>query len=253
MKKYLSIVSIVYSLLFLYVWVFNKLNNYLSPQMQIYLIITLFVLAIFGIINTFNDENNYKFSYKDLVLLLPILFMILGGNGRLSLDLATNRMGKATNNYDVKKDEDKEYEFDTFEVMDSNYDGLSNYLTYNDSAIIHAGKRIKVTGFTILKAQYIPRDYYMIGKYGVGCCIADSIYTAFYIDKTTTPNLKDNTWYSIEGELVAGKDIDDFDTLVIKVDKIEEVDSKNESIYIYPCYNYGDGECSDLSKYGIET
>ena len=39
--------------------------------------------------------------------------------------------------------------------------------------------------------------------------------------------------------------------MLIKVTNIKEIDSSNEELYVYPCYGYGDGTCSAMSKYDL--
>ena len=112
MKKYLGFICLLYSLIIIYVWTTDILKNFLAPQMQIYLKIALIFLIIIGMVLIFNNKVNYKFKISDLVLLLPLIMLILSGDGRLTASLAQNR----TNNFNKeniiinKNDDNKENE-----------------------------------------------------------------------------------------------------------------------------------------------
>lgn len=90
-KHFLGIVCFAYTFLILYVKFSNNLKNYLAPQMQKYILWSVPVLFLIGLVMCFNNHIHYKFKFSDLVLLLPILMIIFAGNGRLSTSLANNR------------------------------------------------------------------------------------------------------------------------------------------------------------------
>ena len=269
MKRYLGWICIIYSALIGYIWLFDKLKNFLSPNMQIYLKVSLFVFVIMGYILTSIEEDNTKFKPSALILLLPIVAIILAGDGKLSANLASNRMAKYSNKSSVKVDNNKKDDIEIpniddiqiednmtiekfdYDIKDIIYDGIASYLTFDETAVKNAGKTIKVRGFVVKNAEFVPKDYFAIGKYSVGCCIADSIFMGFYVDYDLS-KIKENGWYEIEGVLIPIKDIDGYNSLAIKATKVTEIDSKEEEQYIYPCYNYDDA-CKLLEQYGIEN
>lgn len=59
-NKFLGIICLLYSGLIGYVWIFNKIKNYLAPNMKIYLKISFFILLTIGILNIINKEIKYK-------------------------------------------------------------------------------------------------------------------------------------------------------------------------------------------------
>lgn len=120
-KHFLGIVCFAYTFLILYVKFSNNLKNYLAPQMQKYILWSVPVLFLIGLVMYFNNHIHYKFKFSDLVLLLPILMIIFAGNGRLSTSLANNRnnfsntskqkvssVTKDNNKTDAKKENDLE-------------------------------------------------------------------------------------------------------------------------------------------------
>ena len=66
-KKFLGIVCIIYSLIFFYVWIFDKLKNFLSISMQNYLKVASIFILIFGIlgfaIGTFKIPENANLNF----------------------------------------------------------------------------------------------------------------------------------------------------------------------------------------------
>lgn len=264
MKRYLGLVSLLYSGIILYVWINNILKNFLAPNMQIYLKIALFILIIISLVLLFNNKIEYKFKISDLILLLPLLVLILSGDGRLTINFATNRTMNYNNQtkqvqteVEVKKDEEKEEEQIKNEitkidinVKDSSYAELGNYLTFAPKATKFLGQTIRVKGFALLDEKIIPNGYFAIGKYNISCCAADAEFVGFYVKKENH-EIKSNGWYEIEGILEKVKGLDGNEALAITVVNMKEIDSKNEDQYVYPCYSYDNGSCSEVSKYDL--
>ena len=98
MKRYLGLICLLYSIIIIYVWVSDTLKNFLAPTLQIYIKIALIVLIIMSLVLLFNNKIEYKFKVSDLILLLPLLMLILAGDGRLTINFANNR----TMNYNVQ-------------------------------------------------------------------------------------------------------------------------------------------------------
>ena len=90
MKKYQSIISLVYILIIVFVWQQNILKNFLAPSMQIYLKISIIILLMMFIVELFT-KSTYKFKVSDLILLLPILMLLLSGDAKLSFNLTQDR------------------------------------------------------------------------------------------------------------------------------------------------------------------
>ena len=275
MKKFLGIICFIYSGLILYVWIFGKLKYFLAPQMMIYLKLSVIPLLLMGLVLTINDFH-YKFKISDFILLLPIVMLLLAGDGKLSLSFASSRIDKTSliqtkseeKNQDVSnKQETEEEQIDVpkeenneevikdigdiyFDINDENYSVLANYLSYTDAAHKYEGKTIRLRGFSLTET-YLPSKYFMIGKYLISCCAADAAYNGFIV-KYDVNKVKNNTWYEIEGKLKIGKDIEEYDFMYIDVINIKEIDSKTEEEYVYPCYVYDNGACAEVNKYKLE-
>lgn len=279
-KRFLGIICLLYSIIIIYVKLSDKLKNFLAPTMQIYILLSIIPLLIMGLILCFNNNINYKFKISDIILLLPLIMLMLSGDGRLSMILANNRTSitkkeqTIENKSDVEEEKEKnvirieeyieednyeelnsktDYDFSNpyFDITDATYDGLANYITYIPGAKIYEGKTIRVKGFTLTEAPYIPSGYFAIGKYSISCCAADATFVGF-ISKYDIDKVKDNTWYEIEGILEPGKDKEGIDIMAVKVINIKEIDSSSEEQYVYPCYAYDDGLCTEMSKYDLQ-
>ena len=262
-KKYLGIVCIIYSLLILYCILFNKLNNYLAPTMQLYIKLSFIPLLIIGIVLIITKPTTNKFKISDLILLLPIILLVISGDGRLSLSLATNKsinnkkvINKSTNNKSQVKESyskpSEQYDFTnpTFKIEDYSYSELSGYITFSPKAEKYIGSTIKVKGFAIKDNEVAPEGYYALGKYVVSCCTADASFSGFVV-KDDSNTIRNDRWYDIEGVLEQGVDKTESSILYINVINIKEINSKTETQYVYPCYAYGNKKCEEINKYDL--
>ena len=262
MKKFLGIICLIYSGIIAYVWIFNEIKNFLAPTMQIYLKVSLFPLVVIGLVLYFEEHIHYKFKVTDIILLLPIIMFVFAGNGRLSASFATNRMNfsnkvssKKVDEYssDDKNINIKDYDFTNpdFEIVDENYYELANYLTFLVDANKYEGKTVRVRGMASKVGEYISGNYIGIGKYGITCCAADAGFVGFLV-KLDNNNIKVNHWYEVEGVLTKTKDNAGYEVLALTLAGVKEIDAKSEEQYVYSCYTYGDGTCSEVDKYNLE-
>ena len=255
-KRFLGIICLLYSSAVAYTWITNTLKNYLSPSMQIYLKVSMPILVIMGYIICSNKNIDYKFKKSDIILIIPIILLILSGDGRLTASFSKNRMSnfeKGKNDIKIqnKKQENKETnkQFD-YEIVDEVYMDLSNFITFAKKQKQFIGKTIRIRGFVNKQEQYVPKGYFAIGKYGVSCCTADAGFVGFFVKETE--KVKENKWYEIEGILEKAKDTAGYNRIAIHINKIKEIDSKKEEEYVYPCYAYKDGKCEEMKKYNFE-
>ena len=263
-KKFLGLICLLYAGIILFVNHYNILRNFLAPQMQIYLKCSVPILILMALIIFYSDKFHYHFKVTDLVLILPLIMLIMAGDGRLSTAFASNRTSnikiekKSSTSKKVAKKADKKINEDEldftnvdFDVEDETYLDLANYLTYNNKAEAYIGKTIRVRGFTINETDYLPDGLYGLGKYGVSCCVADAGYMGFIL-KANGHKIKGSTWYEVEGYLERHSDLSNHDIFPITVVNIKEIDGKNEEEYVYPCYQYGDGSCSKMKEYDLK-
>ena len=276
-KRCLGLSCLIYSVIILYVIIFDKLKNFLAPNMQIYLKLSFIPLLLIGLVLCLNKNINYKFKFSDIILLLPLIMLVLSGDGRLDANFALNRMTSldktsslsrlesnkeeenivVTPNLDLSNEEEnktlEDYDFTNpyFDVTDSSYDTLANYITFASKATKFIGKTIRVRGFAITNAAYLSSGNFSIGKYGISCCAADANFVGF-IAKYDTSKIENNKWYEIEGVIEEGIYNQTEKIQVIRVINIKEINGKKEEQYVYPCYSYEDTMCSELHKYDLE-
>ena len=270
-QKFLGMVCLIYAGIILFVNHYNILRNFLAPQMQIYLKASIIPLLIMSLVIFFSDRFHYKFKLIDIFLLLPIALVSGAGDGRLTTNFANNRSSNiiskknANNSTSNEKEEsvveeeqieaeveEKNLDLENidFDIIDENYLDLANFLTYNSKGLDYAGKTVRVRGFTIDESLALPKGYIAIGKYGVSCCAADANFTGFVVKKDDY-DIKSNSWYELEGYFEKIKDLAGYDILSIKIVNIKEIDGNKEEQYVYPCYSYGDGNCSSVLKYNL--
>ena len=260
-KKYLGIICLLYSGIIGYVVFFNKLKNFLAPQMQIYIKLSLIPLIVIGIVLLIDKKPHYKFKISDLILLLPLLFLILAGDGRLTSSMAGNRSTiKNTNKESIEKEnkEKKEYnelpstkiENIDFEVIDSTFSYLATYLSFAENATEQEGKTILAKGFVTKDSKINPSGYFSLGRYEVSCCTADASFLGFLINDNNY-KIEENNWYEIQGTLKAVPTNSQRIALSIEPSYIKRIDKNKEEQYVYPCYSY-DSTCKDAQKYNLK-
>ena len=276
MKKFLGIVCLIYSLLIIYVWLSGNLDNYIAPNMQFYIKGSIIPLIIIGIV-LLTSSVNYKFKISDLVRLIPLLLIFFCGDGNLSIDVAkvkaTSKNRTKTEVVEDKKDdsiddniEDLEPKKDEveveieepkiiedfyFEIEESNYSYLADYLTYMTGARKYIGKTIKAKGFAVDYSEYLTDDYFTFGRYMITCCAADAEYTGFMV-KYPKEKIEYGKWYEVEGYLELGKDSEGYDVMTINPTSVKEVSKGDSNNNVYSCDTYGKNACDELQKYDLE-
>lgn len=251
-NKFLAVVCFIYSLLIIFVWLSGSLNNFLAPNMQIYLKLSIIPMVIMGIVIILN-KIHYKYRSTDLVLLLPIIMVFLAGDGNLTITLASNKINRVKNNDEeiIEYVPEDNYDFDNvyFDVKDETYSYLANYITYMTGAKKFVGKTIRVKGFSIDYSDFLLDGYYAIGKYAITCCAADAEIAGFIIK--TDEKIKQNEWYEVEGVLEQAKDNEGYNIMVINVINIKK-SNPDKTQYVYSCETYGKDACKELQKYDFE-
>lgn len=251
-NKFLAVVCFIYSLLIIFVWFNGSLNNFLAPNMQIYLKLSIIPMVIMGIVIILN-KIHYKYKSTDLVLLLPIIMVFLAGDGNLTITLASNKINRVKNNDEeiIEYVPEDNYDFDNvyFDVKDETYSYLANYITYMTGAKKFVGKTIRVKGFSIDYSDFLLDGYYAIGKYAITCCAADAEIAGFIIK--TDEKIKQNEWYEVEGVLEQAKDNEGYNIMVINVINIKK-SNPDKTQYVYSCETYGKDACKELQKYDFE-
>lgn len=261
-KKFLGVISFLYALIFSYVVLFDKIKHFLAPQIQIYIKLSIIPLFLLAIILFFKEEEDYQFKISDLILILPLVMLILAGDGRLNSHFAKTRnrrvsisaQGKEeskTEEYDYILKGDYDFTRPYFYVTNKSYGEIADYLSFGSGKDRFIGKTIKVSGFALKKASYIPDNYFALGKYLITCCAADADFTGFIV-KEDKYKIKSDAWYDIEGVLLKGKDKENHDILYIKIINLKEINGKKELTYVYPCYSSGEDGCYATKKYKFD-
>ena len=191
--------------------------------MQNYIIIAGTVLLLVGIGLFFlNTKDSLRIT--ETLLLLPILFLVVAGDGKLTTSFAYNRnnsfqMGNTVRKNDDPKeksekksrdelilDDNTDFQTVDFLVVDESYVGLSEAITYSNNPDKLVGKTIRVRVFTLMNSPFIPKEYFGLGKYEISCCAADAGFVGYIVQADEDIQIQDNTWYEIEGVIDVGED-----------------------------------------------
>ncbi len=265
-KHFLGIICLVYSLIIVYVWAFNYLDNYIAPSMQIYIKLSLIPMIVMGISFCLVDFS-YKFKVSDIILFAPLILVFIAGDANLSTTLANNKMVKLSKKNDIvlvddtskevvnDKDEKdvepvKEVEEIFFDIEDETYSYLADYITYMKGAQKFVGKTIRFRGFAVDYSEYLDDGYSAIGKYSITCCAADAEFSGFVV-KYDFSKLESHSWYEVVGKLELVKDSEGYDMVVVNPTSVTQIIS-NEKQYVYSCNNYGKDACSKILEYDLE-
>ena len=260
-KKFLGIICFIYCFIILYVILSNKLDNYIAPNMQIYIKVSLLPLFITGFTLIFINKINYRFKISDLILIIPLVLIIFAGDGNLTHAIAKVKRTNKSNNvelnmYDVEYavvEDEKVEKIDSFyfDMEDSIYSYLADYLTYMKGAAKYVGKTVRIMGFAVDFGDYLSDNYFAIGKYAVTCCAADAEFSGMIV-KYPKDKIKFGNWYQVEGILELGKDSEGYTVMTINPVKVEEIDKGDNKEYVYSCDTYGSNACSKLLEYDLE-
>lgn len=257
---------ILYSALIAYLYFSNSLGSFLAPKMQIYILISCPFFLVIGLSSLFIKSES-KYHISDLILLLPIIVFVIVGDGRLSTNFLQTRRSALSNMantsdyvpqkinqdqfFDIEKYKEIDFKKVDFEITDEIYMGLSDYITYGKHSDRAIGKTIRVRGFVVKNASYVPDNLFAIGKYLISCCVADAGFGGYFAKSEDNSLFKENGWYEIEGVLEYDMDTYGNKIPVIQVVHSKEISSKKEELYVYPCYSYGDSSCQKITDYQL--
>ena len=235
-EKFLGIYFIILSLTIYILYFLGFLNNFLANKVIIFSLLSGVLLLIIGILLVCNKFSNIKIEKNTMLLVIPIIMIIIAGDGKLGLEFSKKRGSNLStlnsiNNYNYNyEEEDANNESDkVYEINDKNYVRTINYLNSNMDKVI--GSRIKISGFTIKDASYITDGYFVIGKYIITCCVADAGIIGILVKQDDLKTVNDSSWYEIEGTITSIEDKFGQRAIAITSDKITSVD--NEEMYVY--------------------
>lgn len=254
-KKFFGIICFLYLGMIYFLWFSGSLKNYLAPNMQVYLKLSTILFFFLGVSSFCGRKEKHSIVWSDLILILPLVMLFLAGNGKLSMDFAQNRSSniqevEIVEPEEVPVEEEITYDFSNpdFEIVDANFLDVATYFTFPKALEQYEGKTIVVRGF-VLEQTKLPKGYFALGRYVITCCAADAEYVGF-MAKYDTSKIKPNEWYEIRGVLEQATTSSGTKILSIKVVELESITEEEQ--YVYPCYSYGDGKCSETKKYQFQ-
>jgi putative membrane protein len=238
-----SLVLLVFILFIMSVFIVGDASKYITPSMNVPLMISAVFLIIMFAFNvpSKEDEENFdkKINLSNVFYLLPIIMLIIASNTQLSgaiagnkmIDIGVNESGASEVISDLP--EDLESSLKNSETMitidDKNFSDVLMEVSNNVKKYV--GRQIKVSGF-IFNAPGLEQDQFVIARLRMSCCAADSSIVGFVSKREG--KYKNDDWYEIEGTLSVEKYKGDTDIPMINVEKIEKIARpKKDKWYVY--------------------
>ena len=242
-KTNYSIILIMYSMLFYILHFLNLTKKFLSPKIINYNLITVFIFLIIASYLLLTEdkekkEEKRKFKIFNLVLFIPILALFFIGDATLDTKVIKNKTTNLT--FNEVEDDNKNignYDLNNIDLTIKDYNYVEASLEINNNPKNWYGKTVKIRGFVVREASYIPIGYFAIGKYYITCCAADATLVGFTVKSDNTMRVEDSGYYDIKGVFVKAKNQKGEDAIAIKAIKIEKV--KEEERQVYDCFAYG--------------
>ncbi|MGG7099045.1 TIGR03943 family putative permease subunit [Clostridium sardiniense] len=227
--------------IFYYLIIADKIEVFLNPRMNKYIIFAFIIFLALTInqffnaftINTFRAVRRGNLIF--FVLIFIFIYPIYKSNLREKLidEKVNKELVYEKDNFDKIYRITKNNKFDLNNKNDENkmvlnsdnYSRLFQQLMQNPSS--YKGEKIQTEGF-IYKQKNFKNDEFVIAREVMTCCIADIQIAGPMCQYDKTVDLKENDWFRIEGTI----DIKD-NMPIIKVEKLTSV-IKPKSEYIYP-------------------
>ncbi|MDO5708128.1 MAG: TIGR03943 family protein [Andreesenia angusta] len=196
-----SIISILYGLVFLYLFLTEKLYLYIHPRMGKYILIAGIILLIVGIYSLKDIRRDIYLNTSILpffILLIPLISgLIIDPNEVYSM--ISNKCN--FNFQSIQANEEKTNflkEDGSIEIRSDNYIYAIKEIYYNIDK--YKGKNIEFEGF-LYRNQFMNQNQAMVGRNIITCCIADASLLGYMVEGNILTEIPDNQWVKIDGRL----------------------------------------------------
>ncbi len=178
-------------------------------------------------------KNNIKKTFTYFVFLLPLTFGFtitpasldpaMAGQRGFSIDLGNQLI-------DLTTDDMEEEDTDGPLVLDeNNYNQITDQLW--DQPNRHLDREVTAIGF-VYRTPELAEGQYILGRFLVFCCIADSIVTGFMVEFPPGAEIEEDTWIEINGKAGIGKYYEQ-DVGVVIVESFQKVDTPRNPYVFY--------------------
>ena len=201
---------------------------YVTPRMLPYLISTVVVLAVLGIVTLtrlFQPNRRGRVAHV-FVLSLPLIVLLLP-HGTVSvssddLSAVTVAAAQTAQPYKTPNPDSSAAAHSavpTADIEENAIDGLDrasrtiaitteNYYDwmerlYNDCAV-YEGYTVSMTGYVINGSDVFAKNEFALARLVMTCCVADLSPVGVICKFEDASQLKADDWYSVEGTLIAG-------------------------------------------------
>lgn len=246
----------------------DTVYNYVHPRVIPYII---FAMISFIIISILSIDELFRIRRKDtkminyIIFLIPLLiaFIIPAKTiipESISLNIANaegipNVKFKDGTSYMKNNTRDEDFDLDISpEIADLYTDIINNRenkfilegdkISINNDNFIdwldriymnterYEGKTVEIIGF-VLKDWNYKKNEFIIARFMMVCCAADTQAVGFLCDYDKAPELEEGSWIKIKG-MIQNKVFNDEEKLILRIESLETVNKPaNEFIYPY--------------------
>jgi putative membrane protein len=114
-------------------------------------------------------------------------------------------------------------------ITDKNYGDIINTISLHPKSLV--GKKIRVMGF-VYRDETISKNQFVVGRYSVTCCVADSQVVGYLANWGKQDQLKLDQWVEITGKLGVIKTEDNIDQPLIYIQQVKKIKELKEP-YVY--------------------
>ena len=178
-------------------------------------------------------KNNINKFFTYIVFLLPLTFGFIITPASLDPAMAAQRgfsIDLGGQVVDINTDGFLEEDIEGPLVLDdNNYNTITDELW--DQPNRHLDREITATGF-VYRTPELAEGQYILGRFLVFCCIADSTVTGFIVEFPPGTKIEEDTWIEIRGEVVIGKYYRQ-DVGIVIVESFQKVDTPSNPYVFY--------------------
>ncbi|BDR63834.1 TIGR03943 family putative permease subunit [Clostridium tetani] len=230
------IIMVGFTFYFYYLVLTDKLNLFINPKMVKYIIfasIFFTILTVYQFTKVFTVKTKKSVNISYILMLLTLLIGFYATQTSLNPNVA-NKKG-INNNFSFINSKINKSNTTVKPIVES-----SNSIIFTDENYFknlydigedlykkYKGTKIVIDGF-IYKEDTLEKDEFIIARLMMACCAADSQVIGLVCKYPDTLNLKQNTWFKVEGILDFKNNVP-----IILVNKLTSI-PKPKNLYVYP-------------------
>ncbi|MGG3574592.1 TIGR03943 family protein [Bacillus gobiensis] len=253
-----GIILVGFALLLIKLIVSEKLANFISPKMHIYVYIALFIFLLLGfilILSSSSEKNAHQcgcagdhnvpktifgsiFVYS--LFIFPLVTGFLFSDHILTNDAAIKRGHKygegifsSTSNGNPPSDPNLT-SLEAKKIILLTNENFLPVLDQIERNLQHfVGKKVQLEGFVYREPDFT-KDQIVVARFGVSCCTADAVVFGMAANGNSLQSLPNDTWIRVKGTIDV-LHYNDSELPVIVDPTIEKIDPPSHP-YVYDTY-----------------